>query len=461
METSIEKKATWGYLLKFALPTIVSMVVMGTFGIIDMVFVSRLIDPIALAPVGVVFPFFSFVAAVGFMLGVGGNALVAKKIGEGKEAEARVNFSLIITAAFVLSVVIGSVGLAAPELILNILGARGDVRTGALEYMMPLLYFMPAIILGMAFNQFLVTEGKAYIVTIVTVISGLTSAGLNYVFIYLMDMGLGGAALATSIAYTLPALTGLTYFTFKRSGKLYLVKPKFQIRVLGRASINGASEMVTMLTTSVTATFVNNILARIDTTDGGGAEAQAAAAIVFSALGVFSAVFIGYSAGVMPIISYNFGKGDAENLSRVYKNSLRLLGVIAIFSVTMGWLLTNFVISVFDVPMWCPFHAMFGIYDVRFPIHEMSAMGIRIVTAGFIFFAFNAFSSMMFTALNNGVVSSILSLGQWGFVIVFLLFLPDRFGVNGVWLSMPFADLLGISLTIFFFKKMKKRYKYA
>ncbi|MCL2397190.1 MAG: MATE family efflux transporter [Defluviitaleaceae bacterium] len=444
METSISKKATWGYLLKFSLPTIISMLLMSTFGIVDGIFVARLIDPIALSAVGIVFPFFAFVMAIGFMLGVGGNALVAKKIGAGLETEARVNFSLIALTAFILSVLVAVVGIAFPSFILNILGANDFVYDMALEYMMPLLYFLPAIILGMAFQQFLITEGKAHIITITTVASGLTSAGLNYVFIYLMDMGLRGAAIATSIGFTLPAIIGLLYFTFKRSGNLYFVKPKFEIRVLGRACINGASEMVTMLATSITSVLMNNILMRLQ-----GPEAVAAAGIMFAAMGIFTALFVGFSSGIAPIISYNYGKGDTENLKRVYINSLWLIGIISTLSIGLAWLLTNPIISVYDVP-------------VGTAIYDMAFVGTRILAAGFVFMGFNTFSSMWFTALNNGLVSSVLSFFRTlVFVVIAFLILPEIFGLNGAWVAMPAAELLGIGLTIFFFKKMKRKYNYA
>jgi len=314
----------------------------------------------------------------------------------------------------------------------------------ALEYMQPLLYFLPAIVLGMVFQQFLITEGKAHISAITSLVGGLTSAGLNYVFIYLMDMGLQGAALATSIGYTLPALVGLLYFMFVRKGNLHLVRPKLDFRALGRSCINGASEMVTMLAISITATLLNNILMRIE-----GPEAVSAAGIMFAGFGVFSALFMGYASGIAPIISYNYGKEDADNLKMVYKNSLRLIGIMAVIAISLAWLLTNPLIAIYGVP-------------VDSNIHDIASTGFRILSIGFLFVGFNMFSSMFFTALNNGLISSILSLFQtFVFVVIAYLTLPEIFGVNGAWAAMPVAEVLGITLTVFFLKKMRKRYKYA
>jgi len=442
---SISKIPTLGHLLKFALPTIFSVLIMSTFGIVDGIFVSRLIDPIALSAVGIVFPFLAFVMAIGFMLGVGGNAMIAKKIGARHEKEARENFSLIVLTAFIASLAISAIGIFFPTFVLNILGANEIVYYMALEYMLPLLYFMPAIVLGMVFQQFLITVGKAHYSAITAFFGGLTSAGLNYVFIYLMDMGLSGAALATSIGYTLPAVVGLVYFTFKRSGSLYFVRPKFDIRALGRTCINGASEMVTMLAASITTVLMNNILMDLDA-EG---MAVAAAAIMFAGMGIFSALFVGYSSGVAPIISYNYGKGDTDNLKKSYSNSLRLISILSVVSVGLAFLSTDLLISIYDIPVYTP-------------IHSMASTGFMFLAGGFIFMGFNSFASMFFTALNNGVVSSILSLFRTLiFVAAAFMILPGIFGLNGAWAAMPAAEVLGIIMTVVFFKKMKKVYSYA
>jgi len=420
------------------------MLIMSTFGIVDGIFVSRLIDPIALAPVSVVFPFLSFAMSIGFMLGVGGNALIAKKIGAGLISEGRENFSFITLVTFILSVIMMLIGLSFPDFILNILGADGFVRDMAMDYMRPLLIFMPMIMLGLVFQQFLITVGKAHYGAITALLGGLTSAGLNFLFIYVLDMGLQGAALATSIGYTIPAVVGLAYFTFIRSGSLYFVVPRLDFMALGRACINGASEMVTMLSTSIVTVLMNNVLL-----DLGGAEAQAAAGIMFAGMGIFSALFVGYSSGVAPIISYNYGKGDADNLKKSYTNSLRLIGVLSIIAVGLALMSTDLLMWIYDVPA--------GI-----PMHDMAATGFRFVTAGFILMGFNSFASMFFTALNNGLVSSVLSLFRTLiFFAIAIVLLPVFFGLNGAWAATPAAEVLGIAMTIFFFKKMKGKYGYA
>jgi len=309
-----------------------------------------------------------------------------------------------------------------------------------------MVWFLPTAVLGMIFQQFLITVGKAHYSAVMSFVGGLMSAGLNYVFIYLLDMGLRGAALATSIGFTLPFIVGLMFFTFRRSGTVYLVRPKWDFKALGRSAVNGASEMVTMLATTVTTVLMNNVLMDLN---GGGPMAVGAAAIMFGGMGIFAALFIGYSSGVAPIISYNYGKGDKENLKKSYSNSLRLIGILSLISVGLAFLFADLLIGIYGIP-------------VDTPMHDMSRIGIRFLAGGFVFMGFNTFASMFFTALNNGLVSSLLSLFRTLiFFVIAVLTLPAIFGLNGAWAVMPVAEVMGIVMTVALFKLMKKKYGYA
>jgi Na+-driven multidrug efflux pump len=158
---------------------------------------------------------------------------------------------------------------------------------------------------------------------------------------------------------------------------------------------------------------------------------------------------MGYSSGVAPIISYNYGKDDTDNLKRSYSNSLRIIGVLSVVSAVLAFFSTDLLLWVYEIPA--------GI-----PIHDMVTTGFHIFIVGFIFMGFNSFASMFFTALNNGVVSSILSLFRTLiFVIIAFMTLPALFDLTGAWMAIPAAEILGIVMTVVFFIAMKKRYQYA
>ncbi|MCL2188588.1 MAG: MATE family efflux transporter [Defluviitaleaceae bacterium] len=446
---NIAKTPTRTHLIKFAAPTIISMLIMSTFGIVDGIFVSRLIDPFALSAVGLIWPFMSFVMAIGFMLGVGGNALIAKMIGEKRIREARQIFSLITAVAFVASIAVSLVGYFAPYFIMNILGVDDFMRPMAQEYMTPFIFFLPAAILGMVLQQFLITVGKAHYSAVMSLLSGLISAGLNYTFIYQMDMGLRGAALATSLGMMLPVVVGITYFTFARKGDLFFVMPRFHFRALkklGRSCVNGASEMVASLAASITAILMNNKLMDME---GAGPEAVAASAIMWAGMGIFASIFMGYNSGVAPIISYNYGKGDKENLRRVFKNSLILIGILSVSATVLALSTVDVLAFIYDVPRGTN-------------IHRLVRIGYIFITCTFLLMGFNSFGSMFFTALNNGIISSILALfNTFIFYIIALYSLAPIFGLYGVWGAVPFADFLQIFLTVFMLFKFRKRYDYA
>ena len=196
---SLDKDITSGMLMKFALPTIVSMVFMSAFGIVDGIFVSRIIDAYALSAVGLVMPYLIFVLAVGIMFGTGGNALVAKEIGEGQPDLARKDFSLIVSVSFILTGALSVVSLLFPDLILRILGVDAEVYDFAREYMMPMLFFLPFISAGVMFQQFLMTEGKAHLGMIATILGGGVNMVLNWLLIYRLQLGLRGDRKSTRL----------------------------------------------------------------------------------------------------------------------------------------------------------------------------------------------------------------------------------------------------------------------
>jgi Na+-driven multidrug efflux pump len=277
-------------------------------------------------------------------------------------------------------------------------------------------------------------------------VGGVLSAGLNYVFIYLLDMGIGGAAIATSLGWVMPAVVGLVYFAFNRSGKLFLVRPKLDFGALGRSCVNGASEMVAMLSVSITTVLMNNILMYLD---DGGPTAVGASAIMFGGMQIFAALFMGYASGVAPIISYNYGKGDNVYLKRAFRNSLRLIGLLAIMAFGLAWVSVDGLLWIYSVPVYSP-------------QHEMVQNGYLFIISAFLLMGFNGFGTMFFTALNNGIVSSIMSLFN-GFIFYVALLYPlaHFFQINGVWAAIPAAEALQIFVTLFFIIKMRKRYGYA
>ncbi|MCL2216945.1 MAG: MATE family efflux transporter [Defluviitaleaceae bacterium] len=455
-DPSLEKNITPWFLLKFALPTIISMAGMGIFGVVDGIFAARFIDAYALSAVGLVSPFMMFALSIGFMLGIGGNAFVAKEIGEGNFAHARKDFTLISIAVVVLSVALSAIGLIFPEVILNILGVDAEIFDISRTYLITILPFVPLGVLGNAFQQFMITEGKAHISMISTVVSGLVGVLLNYVFIYQMGMGLQGAGLSTGIGYALPAITGFVFFIYNRfnkNGILYFVIPKLKLFVLGKAATNGLSEMVTMMSASITATVMNNVLMDLD-----GPMAVAAVGVIGAVQGLAANIYIGYSSGIAPIISYNYGKRDFDKVKRIVRISLIIVSSLAITLGVLAFAFPHLLISIYDIDPVIYFDG----FIMSLPIYDMAFTGIRLVAFGFVFMAINNFISIMFTSLNDGRISGVIALfNGFIFTITFILLFSHLWGVTGVFVSLPAQDAATLLIAGYMFFRFRKKFNYA
>jgi Na+-driven multidrug efflux pump len=307
--------------------------------------------------------------------------------------------------------------------------------------------------LGMYFVQMIIADGRPGLGAVISLVGTVCSTVLNAVFLIGLDMGIYGLALATGIGNTIPALFGAIYFIVNRKlrkGTLYFVKPKWDIRAIGRASFNGVSEMVTMAATTVTTVVMNNVLVNME---GVGEIGIAAASIVMGITAIFSSLYFGYSAGVAPLISYNFGKERKDRLYSLYKKSKGILLVLSTIAVIGTLIFADALVRIYVSPGYCEWTGV--------NLHAMAVRGLRIATIGYIFMAFNVFATAMFTAFNDGIVSGFMSFMRTLVLATgLLILLPGVWDLNGVWVALPFAEVLSIGITIFFFIKMGKKYGY-
>ncbi len=427
----------------FAFPTIASMILMNLFSAVDGVFVSRLIGQEALSAVTIAMPILTVSMSIGTMLGSGGTALVARKLGERRNREAKENFSLLAIVAIILSALLCIVGLAFLNPLLRVLGADSNLIGYCRQYAIPSLLMMPFTMFGMIFQMAFITVGKAKWGFITSLAGGISNMLLDYFFISVLGWGVTGAAVATGIGYSIPSVIGLIYFATQRKGNLYFVKPKMDVSVIVKSCSNGASEMVSSLANSIVIVLFNNILMNL-----AGSQGVAAIAIVMYAQSILSAAYNGYSWGISPIISFNFGKKDTDRLKRIFSISLRTIIAFAATVFVLGILFTGQLIGIFTAQ--------------GTELFSMSVHGYRLYSVCFLLAGVNVFASAMFTALSDGKVSAILSFFRTLFFItITILVLPLILGINGVWLAMPVAEVFSLGLSIYFFKKKRCVYNYA
>lgn len=443
MTNALDRKISTPALLKFAAPTIFSMLLMEIFGIVDGLFVVRLIGTDALSAVNITFPIILMSIALGMMFSSGGSALVARRLGQKREREARRNFSLIAVSAFACGAVLAVLGLTFLKPLLYFLGTNDALFDMCYEYAHTALLFMPITIFSCVFFMFYIARGKAALGMAITASAGLINVILDYVFIAVLDMGLFGAALATGIGYSVSGLMGLLFFAFNRRGSLYLEKPKWNWFVLSKACTNGASEMVSNVSVCIVTVLLNNIVMRLAGSDG-----VAAITVVLYMQTSLMSVCFGYSMGISPLISYNYGKRETARLKRTFSISLKLIGLVSAGVFAFCNLATAGLVGLF--------------VDKGTHVFEMAYGGLRLFSFSFLCMGLNVFASALFTALSNGKVSAILSFCRTlVFVVGFLLILPRYWQMTGVWLAIPTAEALSCLLSVYCFARYKNVYKFA
>lgn len=442
MNNSLDKNIDVKTLLTFALPSIIMMVFLSIYTIVDGVFISKLVGTDALSAVNIVYPVISLIMAVATMIGTGGNAIVSRKLGEGKTEEARKDFSTLVYTVIILGIVMSILSFIFIKPILAFLGASETIYYYCDTYAKIMLIFTPALLLSMLFQILLVTAGKGHLGLILTILGGVANMILDYVFIKTFGLGIAGAALATGIGYCITGLSGLVYFIFARKNILHLVSPHFHADLLRDICINGSSEMVSTLSGSLITLVFNNIIMKLAGVDG-----VAAITVILYLQMLLAAVYMGYSMGISPLIGFNYGKKDEMNLHKIFKISVINITMVSAAVVLFGVLKADFLAGIFA-------HKGTNVYN-------LAVKGQRLFSISFLFMGINIFASSLFTALSNGKVSAIISfLRALAFQLICLFVMPEFMGINGVWLAIPVAELLSLVVSVYFIRKYRSEYKY-
>lgn len=431
-----------GMLVRFALPTIIATVFMSLYTTVDGVFVSRLVGTDALSAVNIVWPLIMIALAVGGMFGSGINAIASKKLGEGNAKEARENVSLMALLAFLFSLVFVAVCTIFLEPLMYLLGSDERLFQYCWDYAVASLVFLPLCILGMLFQMLFISVGKQNMGLVVSLAGGIANMLLDYLLIAVFDMGITGAAIASGIGYALPAGIGILYFLLNRKLPLYLVRPKWDAKVVWKSCSNGMSEMVNSMAGAIITFLFNIILMHLT-----GADGVAAVTIILYTYTIMSSVYLGYAMGVAPLISYRFGMKDHTALKKIFSCSMKIIGVAAVVVI---------LISEFGAPVLVGIFANKGT-----AVYEMAVNGYRIFAVCFLFLGYNIFASSMFTALSDGKISAWLSMFRNLIAnCLILVGFAAVFGLIGVWWAVPAAEFVSVFMTGYYFKKMGSVYHY-
>lgn len=428
-------------LVRFAFPSMVMMLFMGLYTMADTIFVARFVDTNALSSINIVCPIINLIVGLGTMLATGGSAVIAKKMGNGNIEEARSNFTLIVVAGTVIGLLITAAGLLFLDEIIWGLGASKILFPYCRDYLTIQLIFAACNMMQVLYQNLFVTAGKPTLGLVLAVLAGIANIVFDYVFIVLLQMGIKGAAIGTGIGYMIPTVIGTIFFLMKRS-ELHFCKPNMDASVLLKSCSNGASEMVSQCSTAVTTFLFNITMMKLLGEDG-----VAAITVLIYSQFLLTTLYIGFSMGTAPVVSYNYGSGNVKQLKKTVRICFRFITGISIFVFLFSLLGGESIAKVFA--------------ENNRNVFEITKNGFIIFSFSFLFSGYNIFSSALFTALSNGKTSAIISfLRTFGFLTVFLLVLPQFLRTAGVWLAVPLAELLTFILTVYFIFRLRKQYNY-
>lgn len=429
MAQNMAQHFTFAKLLRFTLPSVGMMVFMSLYVMIDGFFVSNWCGATALAAVNFAYPIPAILGSLGFMLGTGGNAIVASTLGAGNRKLANERFSMLVFAALFGGIAFAILGTATLRPLLVALGASGQMLEDGIVYGSILVMSVPFTILQYLFQELMMTAGKPDMAFGVTVVAGVVNIVLDAVLIVGAGLGVAGAAIGTMAGEAAGALIPLVYFMRKNTSNLRLVRTRFDWRTLGRACWNGSSEMVSNIAASMVAMVYNiQLLAYL------GEPGVAAYGVIMYAGFLFAAVFLGYCTGCAPLMSYHLGARNGEEMASLFRKSLLIVGVAGVGM----FALTRVLVA--------PLATLFVGYDAG--LLELTVHAALLYSFALLVMGFNVYGSSLFTAVGNGHVSALIS-----FVRTFIceigavLLVPLVLGADGIWLSILVAEAVALALT--------------
>lgn len=442
MQIQLSDHFTYRKLLRFTLPSIVMMIFTSIYGVVDGFFVSNFVGKTPFAAVNFIMPVLMILGAFGFMLGSGGSALVAKTLGEGDNEKANRIFSLFVYVTIVGGIVVAALGMLFLRQIAELLGAEGEMLENCIVYGNIILAALPAYMLQMEFQTFFVTAEKPQLGLVVTVAAGVTNIVLDALFVGVFKWGLVGAAVATAISQAVGGVIPIVYFARENSSILRLGKTNFDGWALLKGCANGSSELMSNVSMSLVGMLYNVQLIKYAGEDG-----VAAYGVLMYVNMIFLAAFIGYSVGTAPVIGYHYGAENHGELKGILKKSLLIISIFSVSMLVLAWVLAS------------PLATIFVGYDAA--LYDMTCHAFSIFSFSFLFAGICIYGSSFFTALNNGLVSAIISfLRTLLFQVAAVMLLPMILEIDGIWYSIVIAELMAFVITILFLVGMRNKYHY-
>ena len=442
MSLQLSGHFTYRRLLRFVISPILMIICTAIYGVVDGFFISNYVGKVPFAAVNLVMPVDMLPVAIGFMIGEGGNAIISKKLGEGKGRLANQYFSLLVYTAAVIGLLLSLVGCSMMPQIADMLGANAQLKPYCVEYGRILFAAQFFYVLQNIFQSFFIAAGKPDLSLKVSLLSGGINVALDALFIVIFQWGVAGAALATALGQVAGAIVPLVYFGRSNSSLLRMTGTRLNMKVLVQTFTNGSSDMVSVLSASIITALYNFQLLGIAGEDG----VAAYGAILYVTF-IFMSIYLGYASGSAPLISFQYGAKCHDELHNLVKKSLILMLSAGVVIVVVAELAAVSLLKAFVG------------YDAG--LFELTLHGYRMYVLAFLLMGLNIWGAALFTALSNGLVSAAISfLRTFVFELAAVLLLPLWFGIDGIWISIFVAEICTAFVTVYFIVRKRKHYDY-
>ena len=446
----LEKKAiqlsdhfTYKKIARFTIPSIAMMIFMSIYGVVDGFFVSNYVGGTEFAALNLIMPYIMIFGAVGLMFGTGGSALVAFILGTGDKKKANEVYSLIVYILIALGLLFMVIGIVFARPMSILLGADEGMLPHCVLYARVCFLGAMPFTLQFAFQSFFVTAEKPRLGLYITVAAGVTNMFLDWLLVGVLRLGLAGAAAATDLGMAVGGIIPVIYFACPNSSLLRLGKMKWYGRELFKAAGNGASEFMSNISMSIV-----NMLYNLQLMKYAGERGVSAYGIIMYTNFIFIGYFVGYGLGIAPVIGFNHGANNRDELKNVYGKSMKI--VLVSSALMMGLSMVSARVLAL----------IFASADIE--LLNMTINAIRIYSICYLFTGVNIFGSAFFTALNNGKISALISFMRvLVFQVLFLTILPRLFALNGIWFSIVSAECCAVILTFICLWANRKRYQYV
>ena len=440
---TLEGHFNYKRLFLFTLPTMIQLIVISLYTVIDGLFVSNVCGNSAFSSLNFAYPIIGLLGVIGFMFGSGGGALVAKYFGEGNFKKGNQVFSFLFYIMIIIGIIFAVIGYFTMNQFLKLLGATDTIIDNATTYGKIMILGLPFLMSMYFYQTFMIVAGKPTLSFIFSICSGLVNVLLDFLLIYVFKFGISGAAIATvaseSLGLFLPTIYLLSKFN---KTNLHFTSFIFDKADFIKALTNGLSEMITNLAVSIIAIVFNAQLLKYF-----GDFGVAAYGTIQYVGFVFTGVYYGYACSVSQLISYNYGADNKKELKSLFNKSIIMYIILQLILATTTILLSKVLAKAFS--------------NNDLELENLTAKALMLYATSYYLSGFNQFSSALFTSYNNGLISGLLALLRtFVFQLLCIFITPLILGSDYIWLSVLFSETLSIIVAIIFVIKYGKKYAY-